>query len=129
MNVGKWSGKESKGMPLTKRERIEQLQEEVKGIVAGVFGDKTDFSEVTLSEIERAVGRAGQAFEQRLAQEMVSQASEEARVEGPVCSGCGQRMEQHGTRRKRVVSETGEVMVERKYYYCRRCQRGCFPPG
>jgi DNA repair exonuclease SbcCD ATPase subunit len=116
-------------MPLTKQERIERLQEEVKAIIAEVFGDKTDFSEVTLSEIEQAVARAGQEFEQTLTQEMVSQASEGARVEGPVCSGCGQEMEQHGTRRKRVVSETGEVLVERKYYYCRKCQRGCFPPG
>jgi hypothetical protein len=32
-------------------------------------------------------------------------------------------------KRKYVVTETGEVEVERAYYYCETCKRGIFPPG
>jgi NADH pyrophosphatase NudC (nudix superfamily) len=99
------------------------------GIIAAVLADEKAVDEVTLADIEKAVRRAGQEFEQALAQEMVSHASEGARVARPVCAGCGQDMEPQGRRRKRVVSESGEVIVERMYYYCRKCQRGCFPPG
>lgn len=116
-------------MPLTDQERIERLQEKAKEIVRAVLAGEQDTSQMTLSDIEKAVARAGQEFEQALTQAMVGHVSEQAQVEAPVCSGCGEKMEQHGRRRKRVVSETGEVMVERKYYYCRKCQRGCFPPG
>jgi len=48
---------------------------------------------------------------------------------GPVCGECGREMHYKGHKKRHIVSSTGEVTLERAYYYCERCRRGYFPPG
>jgi hypothetical protein len=50
-------------------------------------------------------------------------------VEAPPCERCGQRTAYKDQKRKRVMTQVGEMAVERGYYWCERCRRGVFPPG
>ena len=48
---------------------------------------------------------------------------------GPRCSQCGEEMRYKGKKRTRVESRTGDLEVERGYYYCPKCKQRIFPPG
>ncbi len=83
----------------------------------------------TLSEIEQVVLKAGQAVQQRVTQELLSESSAEPALAWPTCPTCGRRLQMKGQRKRRVATVTGEVRVARDYYHCRSCRRGVFPPG
>jgi hypothetical protein len=38
-------------------------------------------------------------------------------------------MKTKGKRRRRIVTEAGEIELERLYYHCAACGQGFFPPG
>ena len=69
-------------------------------------------------------GQVGQAVAQGLV-ELEAKAS----VPGPVCPGCQQEMHYKGKKKRQMRTRSGEVVVERAYYYCNHCRQGCFPPG
>ncbi|MHB8630265.1 MAG: hypothetical protein ACYDEO_29240 [Aggregatilineales bacterium] len=82
---------------------------------------------LTLNDIEEMVLSVRAELSEALTEVLVQQAREPA-VPGPSCSGCGQAMHSKGKKRRYVRTRTGEVQVERDYYYCDGCQRGFFPP-
>ena len=85
--------------------------------------------EMNLSDIERWVLRTGQQVQARLLKEL-AQASQEAQSgEARVCEGCGSRMQRRGTRPRQVITEVGEMTLERGYYVCPGCGARLFPPG
>ena len=45
------------------------------------------------------------------------------------CPDCGETMRYKGRKGKWLKTRTGDVRVERPYYYCDHCQSGHFPPG
>lgn len=47
---------------------------------------------------------------------------------GPCCPGCGQAMHYKGEKHRYLRTRSGDVEVERAYYYCLRCRQGLFPP-
>jgi tRNA(Ile2) C34 agmatinyltransferase TiaS len=86
--------------------------------------------EISLSEIERAVRQAGEAIQAELTAGLVDQVSRKAPgAPGPACPQCGQEMHSKGMKAKQVITEAGEVTVERAYYYCETCRTGLFRPG
>jgi hypothetical protein len=38
-------------------------------------------------------------------------------------------MKNKGKRRRRIVTEAGEIELKRTYYHCAACGVGLFPPG
>ncbi len=84
--------------------------------------------ENTLSEIENLVEAAGQTIQRQLTDTLLRLESQPSGP-GPVCEQCGLEMHYKGQKQRQVVTKTGEVEVERAYYYCNGCQRGYFPPG
>jgi hypothetical protein len=44
------------------------------------------------------------------------------------CSECQQVMRYKGRKRKWLKTRSGDIEVERSYYYCEHCHRGHFPP-
>jgi transposase-like protein len=74
------------------------------------------------------VRAASLKFEQALTTELVAESAAELPA-WPNCPQCGQKMKNKGKRRRRVVTETGEVEIERHYYHCAGCGQGFFPPG
>ena len=83
---------------------------------------------LTLSEIEELVLSVGAELSEALTEELVEGRSEEL-VPGPLCSGCGKEMHYKGKKRRYIRTRTGDIRLERAYYYCEDCQRGFFPPG
>lgn len=80
------------------------------------------------ADIEQVALVAGQQVAQAVTRALVTE-SAGAVLAWPVCPACGQRMKAKGKRRRRVVTESGEVELRRAYYYCGSCHQGLFPPG
>lgn len=85
-------------------------------------------AELSLSEIEEvALELRGQVSED-ITQALVDQQGQRV-VPDEYCPSCGCRMRNKGRKPRRIVTRSGEVEVERTYYYCETCQAGHFPPG
>ena len=105
----------------------ERLKKQADEVIERVLAERKPAGENSLSDIEELAVGAGKSFEEKvlayLAQEE-SQAKEE-----PVCEECGRRMRSRGKRKRAIVTEAGEVSVERRYYVCPKCGKKVFPPG
>lgn len=117
-------------MPLTDEELKAQMKAKAAAAIEQLFAEKKRPHEIKLSDIEQAVHAAGEAIKADLTRGLVEQVSEEdAVVPGPLCPQCGQEMHYKGRKAKHLITETGEVTVNRAYYYCETCRSGLFPPG
>ena len=84
-------------------------------------------SEITLSDMERNVSELSETLRQDIMQELANQASETA-PESVSCPICECVMRYKGRKSKRMVTLSGEIEINREYYYCEACRRGYFPP-
>ncbi len=105
-----------------------RLEAAAKAAIAKLLAERPLPAEATLSEIEQAALAAGAEIQQAIAAELARESAQEL-PPWPHCPQCGQKMKTKGKRRRRIVTEAGEIEVERLYYYCASCQRGLFPPG
>jgi uncharacterized protein with PIN domain len=103
-----------------------RLMAEAEEAIDRLLGGKREQEELQLSDIERLVRTAGEQVMERFTNEIV--AEEAQSVESRICPECGQKMRYKGRKARDLVTETGEVRLERAYYYCPRCQKGFFPP-
>ncbi len=83
--------------------------------------------EIRLSDIERLVRSTGEAVMARLTAKLVEAEGQQA--VSAICPECGQKMRYKGRKGRDLITETGEVWLERAYYYCPACRQGIFPPG
>jgi len=105
------------------------LLAEAEKVINDLLAEKPAAQEMTLSDIERLALRTGQQVQAKVLKEL-AQASREAQSgEAPRCEGCGSRMQRRGMRARQVVSEVGEMTLERAYYVCPGCGVSLFPPG
>lgn len=117
-------------MGLSDEEMKERLKRKAEEVIEQLMREKSGVGEITLSEIEAKVREAGEALKQAMMEELVKQVSQaEPEVPGPKCGKCGKEMHYKGMKSKHVIAETGEMDVERAYYYCETCKSGLFPPG
>jgi uncharacterized protein with PIN domain len=106
-----------------------RLMAELETTIDQLIAQQPPSDEVTLSDMERLVKQAGTAIEAQVMQAL-AEAHERARgSERPICPECQQPMRNKGKQRRTVVTEAGEIEVERTYYYCDQCRVGIFPPG
>ena len=82
-----------------------------------------------LIELEEYLLEKGKEITGMLAEGMVEQRESRQPVEAPECERCGQRTIYKGQKHKQVMTQVGEVEVERGYYWCEHCRKGVFPPG
>lgn len=83
-----------------------------------------------LIELEEYLLEMGKEITGMLAEGVVEQRESRQPVEAPpLCEECGQRTVYKGQKRKRVMTQVGEVAIERGHYWCEHCRRGVFPPG
>jgi uncharacterized protein with PIN domain len=108
-------------------ELSEELEEEIRKRIGQVVEEASKRESLTLGEIERLVEKAGRAITRELTAALVEE--EAKRVEAPGCPECGGKMRYKGKKKRDVVSKTGELQVNRDYYYCEACRTGLFPPG
>ena len=105
-----------------------RLEAAAKAAIAKVLAERKSPAEATLADIEQAALAAGAEIQQVIAAELARESAQELPA-WPDCPECGQKMKSKGKRRRRIVTEAGEIEVERLYYYCVSCHRGLFPPG
>jgi len=104
-----------------------KLMAQMEAAIDKLLAEKTDASEISLSEIETRAIKAGQAFREGVLGELVAEV-DQTDADRVSCTDCGRRMHHKGQRPKQVVTRAGEVKLKRDYYYCPDCGRGIFPP-
>ena len=105
-----------------------RLMSEAKAAIAKALAERQAPAQATLADIERTARSAGQQIEQAVASALAQESAAELPA-WPDCPQCGQKLKHKGRRRRRIVTEAGEIEVERTYYHCAVCGRGIFPPG
>jgi hypothetical protein len=115
-------------MPARHAELKARLKAEADAAIEELLAKRKAPAEASLADIEQVVRAASLKFEEALTNELLAESAAELPA-WPTCPQCGQKMKNKGKRRRRVVTETGEVELERHYYYCAACGRGLFPPG
>jgi|SRR5215813_8776620 len=109
------------------KERLKaQLMEQAEAAIDELLAGRKEQN--TLSEIENLVAATGDSLQQQLTETLLKVESQ-PRGPGPSCEQCGREMHYKGQKKRQMVTKTGEVAVERAYYYCKECQCGYFPPG
>jgi len=108
------------------RELKAEMMIAAEGVIEKLLAGAREKEELSLSDIERLVRRAGQDVMQELTGTLVN--AEAQSEENRSCPECGRKMRYKGRKKREVITETGEVSLERGYYYCPSCKKGFFPP-
>ena len=105
-----------------------RLMAAAEAAIDQLLAERITPARASLANIEHVVLAAGQHLAQALTAELLAESAAELPA-WPDCPACGRKMKNQGQRRRRGVTETGEVELERRYYHCAACGRGIFPPG
>jgi hypothetical protein len=114
---------------VTPEELKAHLMAQAEAMIDKMLARKPKVEDITLSDIEQLAIGGGQEFREAVLKSLAGESSQSERGEAERCPECGQAMHYKGKRGKDVVTEAGEIHVERDYYYCHHCRRGVFPPG
>jgi NADH pyrophosphatase NudC (nudix superfamily) len=113
---------------LTRAEQKTQMLAEAERLIEQML-DWTEHTErPNLTQIESIVLELRQQFGKTLAENAIAAQATTQPVVAPVCPQCGQALQSKGAKDKRVVSQVGELQLERTHYYCPPCEDGLFPP-
>ena len=91
---------------------------EAEKAINDLLAEKPADNALTLSDIERLVLRMGQQVQTTMLKELAQASQEAQNVKAPDCERCGSRMQRRGTRPRQVVTDVGEMTLERGYYVC-----------
>jgi uncharacterized protein with PIN domain len=105
------------------------LMSELETIVEQLVAQQPASDQITLSDMEELVRMAGNTMEAQMMQALVEAHEAERTNQRPSCPECQQPMRNKGKQRRRVVTEVGEIEVQRSYYHCEQCGVGFFPSG
>jgi uncharacterized protein with PIN domain len=114
---------------MTPEEVKAHLMAQAEAMIDELLARKPQVEDITLGEIEQLAMESGRDFREAVLKSLAEESSQSEVREAMRCPACGQAMHYKGKRGKDVVTEAGEIHVERDYYYCPHCQRGLFPPG
>ena len=113
---------------LTRAEQKAHLLAEAEKLIEQAL-EWTDTTErPNLTQIETMVLQLRRQFGQALAENMIATQATTQPVEAPPCPDCGKPMQSKGRKAKTVVSQVGELHLNRTYYHCPSCAGGLFPP-
>lgn len=115
-------------MPRPNAELKARLLAEADAAIEKLLAERVSPGEASLADIERVALNAGQHIEEAIAKALAAESAREL-PPWPTCPKCRQKLKNKGPRTRRVVTQVGEVDVERTYYYCPTCRAGFFPPG
>ena len=104
-------------MPAQDAELKARLLAEAATAIDKLLAARKAPTEARLADIEQVARAAGQQVAQAVTAELAAESAAELPV-WPNCPQCGRKMKNKGRRRRRVVTETGEVELERTYYHC-----------
>jgi DNA repair exonuclease SbcCD ATPase subunit len=113
----------------SKEELKAQMMAKAEAAIDKLLAKKKPAEEISLTEIEQLALQAGAEIQQEVTSALVEASRDPVEVPEPTCPECGKPMRYKAHKKKRIVTASGEVEVERAYYYCAACKRGVFPPG
>ena len=116
-------------MSLTPKELEGLLTGEAEGIIKRVLTARKPAGQMNLTDIEQLVLRAREQFEAMLTEALIEAEEAERKGARPTCPQCGGAMRNRGYRDRKLLTQTGEVRIQRRYYRCTDCGSGLFPPG
>jgi hypothetical protein len=105
-----------------------RLLAEAEKVIDRLVAEKPAANPIGLDEIEALTLKSGQQFQASVLKELAQEGSEAQSADGQVCERCGSRMQRRGIHRRQVVTEAGDMTVERPYYVCPGCGASLFPP-
>ena len=112
----------------TRAERKAEMLAEAERLIDHLL-DWTDQTErPNLTQIETLVLDLRRQFGKTLAENAIAAQATAQPVAAPPCPQCGQPMQPKGRKAKTVVSQVGDLHLERAHYYCPACEGGLFPP-
>jgi len=115
-------------MPNPDAELRVRLKAEAEAAIDKLLSARKAPAEASLADIEQVARVAGQQVAVAVTAALVAESAAELPA-WPTCPTCGQKLKNKGKRRRRVVTENGDVELERAYYHCADCGQGLFPPG
>jgi len=104
-----------------------QMMAVAEEVIDNLLAEAAKKEELMLSDIEQLVRSAGETVMARLTARMVE--TEAQQGVSAICPECGGKMKNKGQKARNLITETGEVRLERTHYYCPACRQGIFPPG
>ena len=116
-------------MPTSNAELKARLLAQAEAAIDELLAKKTAPATASLADIEQVVRQAGETIQDAMTTALLQASGEELAAQWPTCPTCGKRLLAKGKRPRRVVTEAGEAVILRDYYYCRHCRTGIFPPG
>lgn len=105
-----------------------QLMAEAEAAIDKLLKQRKAHTMPSLTEIEDMALVFRQELGEKATQALADSVKGE-RIPGPSCPTCGKEMHNKGRKRRRVVTRSGEIKLERTYYYCEHCKQGFFPSG
>lgn len=112
---------------MTPEELKAHLMAQAEAMIDDLLAHKPSVQDITLSDIEQLAIGSGRGFREAVLKSLAEDSSQSESREAVCCPVCGQTMHYKGKRGKDVVTEAGELRLERDYYCCPACQRGLFP--
>src|SRR5262245_57372560 len=116
---------------ITARDK-ERLQEEFRAKAESLFEAVLEEGfkrQLTLSQMEEVVGQLKFGLTSWLVERLIEDQSQQTTGPGPAWCECGREKQDKGEKTRQIISSQGEINFKRKYYYCKECRQGIFPPG
>jgi hypothetical protein len=113
---------------ITERERLKakiMAQVEVQVEQALAQGEQR----LILSQIEDLALTARSEIAQELTRGLLEQQTSSTASELPCCPTCGGQMQPKGKKPRYLRTRSGDVRLQRPYFYCAQWGAGHFPPG
>jgi hypothetical protein len=104
-----------------------KLMGQYEAIVEEILSSVDESSSQTLADIETLALRARAEVGVQVTAALVDNKSGQS-LPGPRCEKCGQEMRYKGRKHRYLRTRSGEIAIERAYYYCEACRQGIFPP-
>lgn len=115
-------------MPLDKKALKARLLKRYSEQLDELLEQVDEEKRLQLTEIEEMALQTRQDVGQSITEELATKESQKREVEAP-CPECQKRMRYKGVKKKWIKTRTGDIQIERPYYYCEHCGIGHFPPG
>ncbi len=114
-------------MPQNKKDLKARMMAEAEEVIDKMLSETQGKENLMLSDIERSVRVAGEQIMSNFTAKLADKEAQQER--NGICPQCGNKMEYKGRKSRELITETGELSLNRVYYYCPTCRKGFFPPG
>jgi len=115
-------------MPIAKDQLKAQLLQQYSAQLDKLFADLDQAERLHLTEIEDAALAIRNQVSQDITASLTQHESQSVEVD-EWCPECHQVARYKGKKTKWIKTRSGDVEVERAYWYCPHCRTGFFPTG